>query len=296
MAKALEMLGEVPDGTPLILDGFLSGTLDPDGLARLRAPLCAMVHHPLGLESGLAPGRAAFLLSREKENLALMHRVLVPSPHVARTLATDFDVPTHRITIAPPGFAPAPTPRHEAAPPLILSVGILHPRKGQDVLLQSFSRITDLDWQAVIVGGIRDATYAAAVHARATRPDLLARVRVAGEVDEASLQDLYRSAALLAQATWYEGYGMVFGEAQRHGLPIVASRAGAVPDTVPDSAGVLVPPGDSAAFADALRCVLVDADLRRRLAEGSARAGSRLPTWRDTAEVVGTVLDGMVGE
>jgi hypothetical protein len=40
----------------------------------------------------------------------------------------------------------------------------------------------------------------------------------------------------------------------------------------------------------------VDADLRRRLAEGSARAGSRLPTWRDTAEVVGTVLDGMVGE
>jgi glycosyltransferase involved in cell wall biosynthesis len=84
---------------------------------------------------------------------------------------------------------------------------------------------------------------------------------------------------------------MVFGEAQRHGLPIVSCRTGAVPDTVPASAGLLVPPDDAPAFSEALRNILTDNDLRQHLAEGSTRAGRNLPTWQDTATLVGAVLD-----
>lgn len=294
MAEALARLAAAPADRPLILDGFLSGTLETSALARLRAPLCAVVHHPLGLESGLSEQRTAFLLERERANLALIDEVLVPSAHTAETLVAEFDVSRTKVTVAPPGFDPASGPPQPATPPLILSVGILHPRKGHDVLLEALSRIADLEWQAAIAGGTHDAAYSDSLRARAAEPDLRRRVRVTGELDEVALQTLYRSASVMALATRYEGYGMVFGEAQRHGLPIVSCCAGAVPDTVPAAAGLLVPPNDPVAFADALRGVLTDAELRQRLAAGSADAGRALPTWRETAQVAGPVLDRMV--
>lgn len=181
MAVSLATLGEVPEGMPPILDGFLSGTLDTDGLARLRAPLCAVVHHPLGLESGLGRERASFLIGRERANLGLVGHILVPSVHTAETLVADFGVAQAKVTVAPPGFDAATAPRRPADPPLILSVGILHPRKGHDVLLDALAQVADLDWQAAIAGGAYDATHADALRVRAAAAELTGRVRILGE-------------------------------------------------------------------------------------------------------------------
>lgn len=290
MARALALLSEVPADVPILLDGFLSGTLDTAGLANLAAPLAAVVHHPLGLESALSPERARFLLEREAANLRRIRRIVVPSPHTAHVLATRFGVAPGRITVALPGFDRVEAALTPAVPPLILSVGILHPRKGHDVLLGALADLADLDWQAVIVGKPVDPNHARALRERAASPGLGGRVRIAGEIDDATLQNLYRTATVFALATRYEGYGMVLGEALRHGLPIVSCRAGAVPDTVPQGAGILVPPSDPAAFAQALRSVLTDETLRRSLAVASSEAGRTLPEWSDTAALVARSL------
>jgi glycosyltransferase involved in cell wall biosynthesis len=91
--------------------------------------------------------------------------------------------------------------------------------------------------------------------------------------------------------SFHEGYGMVFAEAMAHGMPIVAARAGAVPDTVPDSAGLLVPPGDAAALAAALRRIIGDHGLRRRLAAGAREAGAALPDWPQSVAAWAAALD-----
>jgi glycosyltransferase involved in cell wall biosynthesis len=249
----------------------------------------AVVHHPLAFESGLSPGRAAFLRRREAENLAIVDHVLVPSPLTASVLRNEFGVAPEKVSVGPPGFDPVAGARQPVDPPLILSVGILHPRKGHDILIAALSSLLDLDWQAVIAGRSYDADYAGRLTAAAE--SLQGRVRLAGEVDAPTLQQQYRSATLLALATRYEGYGMVFGEALRFGLPIVSCRAGAVPDTVPAEAGLLVPPDDPGAFADALRRVLTDRSLAESLAAGSAKAGRQLPTWDHTADIAGQALD-----
>ena len=64
MAAAVAALNAVPAGEALILDGLVCGSIDTAGLARVAAPLVAMIHHPLGLETGLPPARAAELLRR----------------------------------------------------------------------------------------------------------------------------------------------------------------------------------------------------------------------------------------
>jgi glycosyltransferase involved in cell wall biosynthesis len=72
---------------------------------------------------------------------------------------------------------------------------------------------------------------------------------------------------------------MAFAEALAHGLPVVGTTAGAIPETVPAAASLLVPPGDRDALAAALRLLLDNAALRARLAAGAAVAGAALPDW-----------------
>jgi glycosyltransferase involved in cell wall biosynthesis len=290
-ATARAQLAAVPPGVPLILDGLVYGGIETAALAAARAPLIAMIHHPVGLETGLRPDIAHLLLAREAANLALAAHVVVPSPHTARILAADFGVEPARISIALPGFAPPDPVRDPVDPPLVLAVGLIAERKGHDVLLSALAEVANLRWQAQIVGGTHDAALLERLVAQRAALGLSARVTFRGRLEERDLAAIYRQATVFALATRYEGYGMVFGEALLHGLPIVTCDGGAVPETVPPGTGLIVPVGDASAFADALRAVLSDSALRTRLAAAATAAGHRLPTWSDTAAVMGAVLD-----
>lgn len=292
MADALRQLQSVASDRVLILDGLVFGAIDTDGLAALSAPVLAMIHHPLALETGLDPGLRAHLYRTERDNLRLARHVLVPSPHTRAILIDRYDTAPGRITIARPGVDPprlAPAPAH---PPLILSVGILHPRKGHDILIDSLTRIADLDWQAVIVGNPWHRDHAEQLSRLVEESGLGPRLRLAGQIPDDELQSLFSRASIFALATRFEGYGIVFDEALSHGLPIVSCLTGAVPDTVPATAGLLVPPEDSAAFAGALRDLLEDPGRRARLAAAATELSARLPGWGDTAQVAGQVIDG----
>jgi glycosyltransferase involved in cell wall biosynthesis len=155
--------------------------------------------------------------------------------------------------------------------------------------------IADLDWELLCVGSLeRDPAEAAALHQAIARHGLGARVTLAGEWPPERLGEAYQAADIFVLASFLEGYGMAFAEALAHGLPIVATRGGAIPDTVPESAGLLVPPGDAPALAAALRRLLTDAALRRELAAGAASAGATLPSWDDTVRLWGEAFDRLV--
>ncbi|MCU0856461.1 MAG: glycosyltransferase family 4 protein, partial [Rhodobacteraceae bacterium] len=260
---------------------------------RVRAPIVAMIHHPLALESGLTDARRDHLFRTERDNLALAAHVLVPSLHTQEILARDYGVAPERITIARPGTDRPTGGRAPTQPPMILSVGIQHPRKGHDVLLKALARLTDLAWRAVIVGSPYDPVHAALLAQLTTDLGLDGRVTFPGRIGAEELDRHYRAATLFALATRYEGYGIVFDEALAYGLPIVSCRTGAVPQTVPPGAGLLVPPDDPAAFADALLRLLSDPALREELSAAATRAGDALPSWADTARTAGAVLDAL---
>lgn len=291
VAETLRLLNARPEDEPLILDGLVYGGIPTEALARVRAPLVAMIHHPVGLETGLPEATARMLCKREAANLALAAHIVVPSPHTARVLVADFGVNEGLVSIAPPGFAAPVARRAPIDPPLVLAVGLLAARKGHDVLIEALAQAAGLPWQALIVGGTHDAGVRDDLAARIARHGLGARIALAGRMEEAELSDLYTRATVFALATRYEGYGMVFGEALLHGLPIVTCAAGAVPETVPPGTGLLVPPDDAAAFSAALARVLTDHALRAQMAAAATAAGAALPRWPDTAAVMGRVLD-----
>ena len=84
---------------------------------------------------------------------------------------------------------------------------------------------------------------------------------------------------------------MAYAEALSYGLPVIGTTAGAIPDTVSQEAGLLVTSGDVDALAQALRRVIADADLRRRLSDAALAAAQTLPTWQQSGAIFAAALD-----
>jgi len=252
-----------------------------------------LVHHPLALEYGLSASQADVLRRSEQAALAAAREVVVTSPATAKLVAADYGVPMGRITVARPGSVPAPrSTGSQSGLPHLLSVGSVVPRKGFDVLVAALAGIAELPWRLTIAGDLtRDPNEAARLQASIFRHQLAGRIETLGAVSPERLAALYDEADLFVLASRFEGYGMAYVEALSRGLPVIGTTAGAIPDTVPDQAGVLVPPGDVSALAEALRSVVADADLRRRLSDAASEAARLLPSWRQSGAIFAATLE-----
>ena len=195
--------------------------------------------------------------------------------------------------VASPGSDPAPLAQgSQDGVVRLLSVGAVVPRKGFDVLIAALATLGDLPWRLTIAGDrTRDRSAAAQLDADIARHALENRVAVLDAVSPQRLAALYAEADLFVLASYFEGYGMAYAEAVAHGLPVIGTNIGAIADTVPPDAGLLVDPGDIPAFAGAMRRVIEDAGLRRRLADAARTAAPQFPTWRQSAEVFAHALE-----
>ncbi|WP_284774664.1 glycosyltransferase family 4 protein [Agrobacterium sp. lyk4-40-TYG-31] len=291
LQEAGDRLSALEDSKLVMVDGLAFGIMDDwakQESERLR--IIALVHHPLVLETGLSEEQQVRLHVSETAALAATRHVVVTSTMTAGELARKFNVSPDKITVAVPGTIKPPVENKQRnETPQILSVGSLTKRKGYDILIAALEQVADLPWQATIIGSPHlDPPTAHALAEQINTLKLSDRIILAGESDD--LVPAYANADIFALASRYEGYGMVFAEALSHGLPIVACKAGAVPDVVPDDAGFLVPVDDVDAMAAALRALLSDPLERRRRAEAAARAGALLPSWADTSEIISNAL------
>jgi glycosyltransferase involved in cell wall biosynthesis len=294
-AAAADAIAQMsPGALPLIDDLALPAFAEVED--RLPQPWIALVHHPLALETGLSPAAARAFAALERRLLARAARVIVTSPGTRRDLGA-YELEGARIGVVCPGTDPAPLARGSAGAGLaLLCVASLTPRKGHLVLLDALAELTEFEWHLTCVGSAaRDPACAQAIVAALDRLDLHGRVTLAGERAAAEVAPFYDRADAFALASYHEGYGMALAEALARGLPVIATRAGAIPETVPDHAGFLVPPGDPQALAAALRAVMTEPGLRARLLAGARAARRSLPGWNDAARAFAAELAGLTG-
>jgi glycosyltransferase involved in cell wall biosynthesis len=235
------------------------------------------LHHPeLCNEATLAyPG----LIRRALGRGAWVH---TDSVFVAGEVVEAFGADPARVRVVHPGVPelPAPTETEAAAllarllPPgtgrYCLAVGKAEPRKDLPGLVRAFSAVGDrhADVALVLAGppGWGEQALASAVAASDARE----RIVRTGWVEQAELAALLGRASVLAYPSLYEGFGFPPLQAMRTGVPVVATRAGSLPEVLGDGA-LLVDAGDHEGLVEALDAVLGDEALRGRLsAAGSA--------------------------
>jgi glycosyltransferase involved in cell wall biosynthesis len=292
--RALAEMASADRRAFLLIDGLALGALPPDRIAALPHRIVALVHHPLGLEAGLAPDRARFLLQNEALVLGLVRHVIITSPATQRILNQDFGVQAGRMTVAEPGVGRVARAVGTRVPLEVLAVGAISPRKAYSELVLALAENADLDWRLTIAGSL-DLSPGAVSELRAlvSQCGLQQRVHLAGAVNEAALEGLFHRADLFAMSSQFEGYGMALAEAMARGLPIVTTTDGAANETVPDAAALKVKAGDRPALSAALRRAITDTQLRSRMADASWAAAALLPDWDDTARDIAEAIKSL---
>ena len=173
--------------------------------------------------------------------------------------------------------------------PFFLVLGRHDPHKNLARLLRAFAAVPDPDGQLRLkLVGPQDGRYTPRLQALAAELGIAQRIDwIAWVSDQERLELLNRCRALVLVSLW-EGFGLPALEAMACGAPVIAARAGALPEVV-GVAGLLVDPRDPAAIAAALTDLGRDSTLARELsAAGPARAaGFR---WESTAAQVTAVL------
>jgi glycosyltransferase involved in cell wall biosynthesis len=159
---------------------------------------------------------------------------------------------------APPG---APERGSEFDSPTLLAVARLVRQKGLDILIRAMRPIKDsVPGARLLLAG--DGPERPALERLARELGVADIVSFLGHRED--VEHLMRRAWILVHPSRWEGFGLVLLEAMKQGLPIVAARVSAVPEIVmPEATGVLVPPGDPQALAEAAIRVLGDERFRR---------------------------------
>ena len=212
----------------------------------------------------------------ERRNATGADRVLVPSQYSADVALERYGISEERIQVVPEpvdlrlweeersvrcrgdsGWEERPT---------ILSVARQYPRKNTEMLIRSMPGVLAEHPDALLVV-IGDGAELPRLRRLANQLDLDRSVRFRGALrDDADVRAAFFEARVFCLPSLQEGFGIVFVEAMATGLPIVALRAGAVPEIVDhEGNGLLVPPGDVRALSEALNRLLRDQQLRIRL-------------------------------
>lgn len=260
------------------------------------APALLTIHdlQPLELPEHFSPLKRAYIRLAVPRSARAARLVVTPSEAARRSVVSLLGVPDDRTAVVPHGIDVAgldPTPsaadRAVAARlgvdgPFFLFPAIPYPHKGHAVLVEALGRARHAEAHLVLTGGPgpEDATLAAAVE----RAGLGDRVHRTGRVPRPELEALYRTAAAVAFPSRYEGFGNPVLEAMGHGCPVLAADATALPEVVAD-AGVLLPPDDPQAWADAMDRLLDQPAERRRLAAAGRERAGAFP-WSRTADAL----------
>lgn len=286
-----------------------------------RVPVVQMFH-TLGLVKSLAvddalDGESPARVAAELASVRSADRIVAASEMELADLVSLYDADPAKIRVAPLGvdtrlFRPLRQADARAAlgrdacEDTVLFVGRIEQIKGLDILLDAIGELLrrrpDLRRRVclVIVGGAIDpaadgseSEKVAELQAMVEAHGIRENVDFVGSLDQHELSLFYAAADVCAVPSLTESFGLVALEAMACGTPVVATRVGGLQTVVTPESGLLVPPGDAGALADAIALLLDDQELRNRLAAGArGRAGAF--TWSRVADAIERVYDDLL--
>jgi glycosyltransferase involved in cell wall biosynthesis len=271
----------------------------PSGAIAWLLKVVRKIPYVVSLRGGDVPGFRPY-------DFKVYHELISPFLHVIwhravsvtansnglRTLASKFDANVP-ISVIPNGvdldqFAPQ---ARAWDPPLLLSAGRAVYQKGLDLGLRALAGLKDLPWRWLIAG---DGPQMDALQALARELEIADRVTFLGWQAREDLVKKYHAANLFLFPSRHEGMPNAVLEAMASGMPVVATRIAGNEELVLDGeTGLLVPPENVDALREALRCILVDANMREKMGSASRRYVADNYSWQRVAEQYAQILDNV---
>ncbi len=266
----------------------------------LKIPVVATIHHPVTVDRDMdlaatTSWRWKWRLMRWYSFIGMqkfvskrMDRVITVSHSSAKDINKAFGIPMDKMRVVHNGtdidlFKPCNVPK---TPNSILTVNSGDsPIKGADYLLQALKMLRNgaSSPRLTIVGRNTPEGRNTRMVKELGIEDM---VTFTGRIEEDELVNLYSSSEVAVVPSLYEGFGFPAAEAMACGTPVIASRAGALPEVVGENneAGISVPPADSKALASAIKKLLADEVLRKEMGQAGIKRVEEHFNWRRATE------------
>ncbi|MEW6674117.1 MAG: glycosyltransferase family 4 protein [Thermodesulfobacteriota bacterium] len=261
------------------------------------APTIATIHHPITVDRDLAVRSAktfwkklkemrwyAFIRMQKRVAKTFSHIITV-SKHSRRDISTEFRIPPGRFRIIPNGvdttlFFPMPAVKREPNR-IIVTNSADTPLKGLPYLLKALSILSKTrDAKLVVIGAPKKN---GGIETLIRDLDIANRIVFTGRIDQKEFVTQYARAAVAVIPSVYEGFGLPAIEAMACAVPVVSTTGGALPEVV-DNAGILVPPKNEQALADAIAAIFDNPEQASRLGRAGYKRVQEHFSWNKAAE------------
>ncbi|MDD5475386.1 MAG: glycosyltransferase family 4 protein [Syntrophales bacterium] len=266
------------------------------GLPLLGYPTVATIHHPITVDRDMELQAADSIFRRfkirrwysflemQKRVSRRLEPIITVSECSKRDISRDFRAARGRFRVVPNGintdyFYPLPKVRR-ARNRILVTNSADTPLKGLRYLLEALSSIRKHRKVELVVVGKPKKN--GAVERMVRDLSLDDYVKFTGRIEYEDFAGYYAKATMAVIPSLYEGFGMPAGEAMACGVPIISTTGGALPEVV-GNAGILVPPGDSAALEKAIVDLLDNPEKRRNLGKAGLKRVRESFTWRHAA-------------
>ncbi|MCX6005281.1 MAG: glycosyltransferase family 1 protein, partial [Chloroflexi bacterium] len=271
-----------------------------EGILRIKQmgmPMVTTIHHPITIDRELALKASqtfirslgirrwyAFADMQIKVARQLSH-FITDSEISLREIVDSFNVPAEKFKVIYCGvdqdiFKQEPGAVRSANRMLVINSGDT-PLKGLKYLLEAVAELRKTrDIELVIVGKPMNEGYTEGLIESLKLSNC---VKYTGKIDTEELVHYYSTAIMLVVPSIYEGFGLPAAEAMSCGTPVIATRAGALPEVVGD-AGLLIPPSDTRSMVQAIEALLDDENKRKNLASAGRERVRRLFNWDNAAK------------
>ena len=284
-------LAELLQSAPVWLIDNILASAAPDAVAAAVAGghrVTVLVHYFPSDDPAHSQGERAELASSEGAAIQAASAVVATSTWTAGELARRYGRDDVRVAV--PGVAPAPLALGAPERPHFLWIGRVTATKDPLTCVEALIRVRDHAWTARLVGpDDLDPVLAGRVRRRIDEAGMADRIELTGQQHGTELAATWHRTDLLIHTARTEPYGMVITEAIARGIPsIVPEHTGAA--EAQQGAGAQFPAGDVGALTTVLDDWLTHPDPRTTWSSAARYRRERLPTWRDTAEVIADAL------
>ena len=263
----------------------------------LGIPLVATIHHPLPIDKKTdlpyihsIQGRLRRILFypffMQHMAAAAMDRVITVSEDAAGEIHNSFKVSHKKMRVVYNGidiemFMPRAEIQKERGRIIVVS-NTSDRKKGVLYLLRAMRELRkEMDVKLTIVDrGLPDNEYTPAI---VERCGLNGSVEFTGRITTEELAKRYCTAEVAVVPSLYEGFGFPAAEAMSCGIPVVSTTAGALTEVVDEESGILVPPGDHMAIAEAVKRLMSDDALRQRMGVAGRARVLKMFSWEEAA-------------
>jgi len=266
----------------------------------LGVPVVATIHHPLPIDKKTdlpyihsIKGRLRRILFypffMQHMAAAAMDRVITVSEDAAGEIHNSFKVPYKKMRVVYNGidiemFRPRAEIQKERGRIIVVS-NTSDRKKGVLYLLRAMRELRkEMDVKLTIVD--RGLPYNEYTPAIVERCGLNGSVEFTGRITTEELAKRYCTAEVAVVPSLYEGFGFPAAEAMSCGIPVVSTTAGALTEVVDEESGILVPPGDHMAIAEAVKRLMSDDALRQRMGVAGRARVERLFSWEDATKKI----------